>query len=248
MKDSPGHQKRYSDLGADYYWFAGHYDVAEHLLRRQLRRRGRKARSLLDVGCGPGNLLARFREVEVKLGSDFSLDAIGHARRAVDAGFFTGDLCRLPLRDNSVDCVAALEVIEHIEDDARAMAEIHRVLVPGGVAVISVPAFMFLWGSHDEWNDHKRRYTLRELCRRLETTGLRVAMSGYFKSMFLLPLIFTRLFKNLVRAKTDDFYAFPAWANWLLRKQISLEGKMLAGLNKVAGVSIIAVVEKATEA
>ena len=72
---------------------------------------------------------------------------------------FKGSITRMALAENSFDAVMSGDVLEHIEDDRRAVAEFFRVLKPGGVAVISVPADPGKWSIDDEWSGHKRRYT-----------------------------------------------------------------------------------------
>ena len=69
-----------------------------------------------------------------------------------------GDVCHIPHVDNSFDLVLATDIIEHVDNDERALAEINRVLRPGGTAILSVPAFKALWGLQDRISHHKRRY------------------------------------------------------------------------------------------
>lgn len=69
----------------------------------------------------------------------------------------------LPLTDASVQYVTALDVLEHIPDDAAAVQEFARVLEPGGLCVVTVPADMALWSDWDEVLHHQRRYDRRGL-------------------------------------------------------------------------------------
>ncbi|NHN55198.1 methyltransferase domain-containing protein [Calidifontibacter sp. DB0510] len=82
------------------------------------------------------------------------------------------DATKLPLADESVDLVTALDIIEHIEDDDAAVSEIRRVLRPGGTAVIAVPADPKLWSAHDVAVNHVRRYTRPALLDVLQRNGL----------------------------------------------------------------------------
>ena len=61
------------------------------------------------------------------------------------------------------------------------------MLLPGGVLIVTVPAFQFLWGYHDELHHHRRRYRRGELVQRLKAAGLTVAYAGYFNSILFLP-------------------------------------------------------------
>lgn len=82
------------------------------------------------------------------------------------------DGCVLPFPDGLFDLVVAFDVLEHIVDDRRAASEIHRVLRPGGIALIAVPSGMDLWSAHDEAVGHVRRYERDELRSLVEGSGL----------------------------------------------------------------------------
>ena len=72
------------------------------------------------------------------------------------------------------DIITALDVIEHIDDDAGSLQILHRALGDDGTAIITVPAYQFLWSQHDVDNQHKRRYSKSELKRKLEEAGFKV--------------------------------------------------------------------------
>lgn len=100
---------------------------------------------LLDVGCGSALwkpfLMGRIDEyvgLDVKAGPDVSIVASAEA---------------MPIPDHSFDWIFSVSAVEHIPDAQSAMAEMHRVLKPGGVAVIGIP---FIWGIHGEPHDYRR--------------------------------------------------------------------------------------------
>ena len=64
----------------------------------------------------------------------------------------------LPFSDGAFDAAVALDVLEHLDDDRAAAAELGRVVRPGGFLVVFVPAFQILWGYNDEYSHHRRRY------------------------------------------------------------------------------------------
>src|SRR5581483_11481363 len=90
------------------------------------------------------------------------------------------------------DLVAALDVIEHCDDDRAVLAECARVLAPGGHLLVSVPAYGWLWSANDELNQHRRRYTARALRRRLAEAGLAPVRVTY-NNFFVLPPAMARL-------------------------------------------------------
>jgi glycosyltransferase involved in cell wall biosynthesis/SAM-dependent methyltransferase len=105
---------------------------------------------VLDCGCGFGlhlMLMSRLRRLDL-VGVDAARDRLEHGRRqGVPANLATADLNRLPFGDESFDRVLVSEVLEHLEDDHGALAEVHRVLRPDGIAALSVPhaRYPFLW-------------------------------------------------------------------------------------------------------
>jgi ubiquinone/menaquinone biosynthesis C-methylase UbiE len=104
----------------------------------------------------------------------------------------TGTGTELPFPDSTFDLVALFDVIEHIEDESKVLVEARRVLKPGGVIFVSVPAYQFLYSNNDRVVHHLRRYTARSLRRVLEGSGLRIHKLTYFNTL-LFPLIFAAL-------------------------------------------------------
>lgn len=145
---------------------------------------------LLDVGCGDGFVLRgiarRFPRVGL-VGVDPALPA--HAIAAMTEQIGGG--CRL-LTDlaavadrGPVRYVTLLDVLEHVEDDGVLLSEVVDVLAPGGHVWVTVPASQAMFGDHDVWLGHHRRYELPGLVRLLERAGLEVAASGH---LFAAPL------------------------------------------------------------
>src|SRR5205823_2727042 len=98
-----------------------------------------------------------------------------------------GDVQRLPFDAGSVDLVTALDVLEHV-DDGSALAEVRRVLRPGGLIVATVPAFRFLWSARDELAAHRRRYRRAELADLFESEGFAIAETAYYQ-FALFPVL-----------------------------------------------------------
>ena len=91
----------------------------------------------------------------------------------------------LPFRDDTFDVVGAFDVLEHCDPEATALAELHRVLVPGGRLLLSVPAYQWAWTDHDVQSGHHRRYTRPRLVAAVEAAGLDVRrVSHGFAAVF----------------------------------------------------------------
>jgi len=241
-------QQRYYDLGRSYWWLAGKYRVINDAVKRMFRPE--KARpKVLDLGCGPGNLLDLIAAQGDTFGSDFSADALGFCYQRGYHRLFRADFHSLPIRGESFDLVTCIDVLEHLQDDRRAFKELGRILRPSGLLVVSVPAFQFLWGDHDTIYGHHRRYRTGEVRERLEAVGLEVLKLTYFEPLFVAPLWLYRNWKKVtVRTgelhERDDFIKLFAPVNTVLAHLIAAERFPLRYFNFPFGVTILAVARK----
>jgi len=139
----------------DRHWW---YAERRSLLARELRRLPAPGRAL-DIGAaGGGNTRVLLSHGWRPVALEFAPTAALIAReRGIDV--VRADARELPVRTESMDLVTAFDILEHIEEDYLAAAEITRVLRPGGTALIAVPADMALWSAHDTAVGHVRRYT-----------------------------------------------------------------------------------------
>lgn len=87
------------------------------------------------------------------------------------------------------------DVLEHIENDALALENVHKMLKKDGQIVLTVPAHMWLWNRDDTIAGHKRRYTKKELTEKLEKNGFEILRSRYF-FISIVPLLFLRRLMN----------------------------------------------------
>lgn len=243
-------QERYHALGRDYWWLAGKYRIVLDVLERVFRDPAGRPARVLDMGCGPGNLLDGLRRRwPACIGADYSEDALRFCRSRDHLSVFRADFQALPLRSNSVDLITSIDVLEHLADDRPAFAEIARVLRPGGRVLISVPAFQFLWGEHDTLYGHHRRYRVPEVRERLERVGLTVERATYFEPLWMAPLLLYRNLKKIVARgarldERDDFVPLFAPLNTLLREAVAAERFVLRFTNLPFGVTLLALARK----
>ena len=136
------------------------------------------APTVLDVGCSSGFIVEEIRAAlpgAVVIGSDYILPPLEKlAARLPGLPLLQFDLRHCPLPDACVDAVTALNVLEHIDDDGAALGEIFRILRPGGVAHIEIPAGPGCYDIYDEQLMHHRRYRLRDLVKMARTGGWQV--------------------------------------------------------------------------
>src|SRR5262245_484724 len=141
-----------------HWWFVGRRKIVFDLIQRYALQPAR----ILDAGCGTGYTgreLRRFGEIYA---FDVAPEAVTHAA-ARGLTVKQGELTAIPYADGDFDLVTALDVLEHVENDRLALAELWRVMKTGGTLLFTVPAYHFLWSPHDEVNNHKRRYTAKEI-------------------------------------------------------------------------------------
>jgi SAM-dependent methyltransferase len=179
----------------------------------------------VDIGAASGTacrVLARhgWRATAI----DLSPAAVTLAR-AYGVEAYEGDARYLPLAPCEYDLALALDVLEHIEDDARAAAEITRVLRPGGTALVSVPCDMGLWSAHDVALGRVRRYTRQALADLIEGAGL-VLERMWSRGVLLRPLL--RLLRHRT-ARREDLAPLHPLANEALRRAAVLERHLPVG-------------------
>ena len=163
--------------GGDPEFFGPRHAVREALLVSVLRPHLPPHARILDAGAGAGHLANRLAGLgHTVVGIDQSAEFVAYAQERASAGasFQVGDVTSLDFAAATFDAVVAGEVLEHVEDHARAVGELHRVLRPGGFCLVSVPAEPKLWDLADEWAGHVRRYTESELRALFEGQGFRV--------------------------------------------------------------------------
>jgi len=138
-------------------------------------------------------------------------------------------------------------VIEHLDDDLAALTETKRVLKDEGIALITVPAYRFLWGKMDDIGGHRRRYIKRKLEKRLEATGLTPLKLSYFNTL-LFPLALIDRISEGLRKKGEEEESFlpelPPFLNKVFYHIFSFERHLLPHLNLPFGLSILALAQK----
>jgi SAM-dependent methyltransferase len=154
----------------DRHWW---YRERRAILRRELGRLPGPGRAL-DIGAaGGGNTRVLTEHGWRAVALEYS-DSVADVARARGVAAMRADARDLPVRSQACGLVTAFDVLEHIEEDYLAAAEIARVLTPGGTALIAVPCDMALWSAHDEAVGHVRRYARPELASLVEKAGLTV--------------------------------------------------------------------------
>jgi SAM-dependent methyltransferase len=236
------------EVEGTHWWFAGRRRILESFVEEivaRLNLQGRAEPRILDVGCGTGanlEMLAQFGEAE---GVDVSEDALAFCRARGLTKVTHGEAERLPYADGSFDLVTALDVVEHLDDDASGLREMRRVLRPGGRALLFVPAFMWLWGVQDDVSHHRRRYTLPQLKGRVREAGFEVERATYANVTFFAPILAGRLLMRATGARPASENNINVSAlNGVLGQLFGAERFWLRHLNFPFGVSAVCVARR----
>ena len=178
-------------IEATHWWFVERRRLFAALIRKVAIP---SDATVVDVGTGTGANLRLLKQMGFArvAGIDPSADAAHWCAEKGLGQVHTGDIRALPLADASVDLLLATDVIEHVDDDKQAVAEIWRVLRPGGTALITVPAFPSLWGLQDIKSHHYRRYRMTPFLQLLEQSGLVVEKKFHFNYLLFAPIFAAR--------------------------------------------------------
>lgn len=228
------------DLEDVYWWFVARRQLMEELLRNELQE-NREAR-LLDVGCGTGSNLQAFSSHARVTGIDSSTEALNFCRQRSVSSVARGEIERLPFPCGTFDIITAMDVLEHTDDDLAALEELGRVCRPGGLLLVTVPAYGFLWSEHDEALKHRRRYTAHELRNKLTNCGFEIERSSYFITTLFFPILFLRIYQGLFKKSIHPQTALVLLPNWLNSTLIALhamERRLYRMMNLPFGVSIV---------
>lgn len=238
---NPDEYTRMFEMEDRYWWFVGRRRIALGLFDRY-RKTGDQ---FLDVGCGTGVVLKELEARGQPVGLDMSSIALDFCSRRGLKRLVRGDATAMPLHREWGSAIIALDVFEHIKDDRAAFTEAFQTLAPGGILVLSVPAFQSLWGPHDVALMHFRRYTRKELRQRLVAAGFQVERLSY-SVFFLFPIVvIVRFFEKRKKGPAKASLApLPKWINGFLIGIQTLEAAIISRFSLPWGSSLIAVARR----
>jgi ubiquinone/menaquinone biosynthesis C-methylase UbiE len=208
---------------------------------------GRADATVLDVGCGAGGMLEPLSRYGEVTGVDMQQELVDFCHERGFPNVVRGHAYDLPAADGSIDLLTLFDTIEHVPDDARVLREVRRVLKPGGLVFISVPAYQFLYANNDRVAHHERRYTARRLRARLHDAGLRPTQITYFNTLLFPAILPAVLAKKAVERVSDPgdrtnlSHAMNPALNRALAATMGSERHLLRRTSFPFGHSIIAI-------
>ena len=209
---------------------------------------GRRDLRILDCGCGTGHNLTLLRPFGHAFGFDLTGGGIARAH-ASGHRVVRGDVTRIPFATGRFDLVTSFDVMQCVQGDYGAVAEMGRVLRPGGALVLTVAAFEALRGDHSEAWQEVRRYTPRAARRLVEAAGLRPERVAFlFASLF--PLMFAvrrtqRLMRPFRELRPDTDIGLPSGpVNAALSAVVTVEAALARRIPMPIGSSLLVVATK----
>lgn len=235
----------YKDLQAgttnDHFWFKGKTELIRVLLGKSIGPK--RDLQILTVGAGTGEDLFILKEFGRICAIDIDENALKLIPTDLVAEKRYADACNLPYEENAFDLVVALDVIEHIQDDKKAVSEILRVLKPGGKFIMTVPAFNILFSAHDKALNHCRRYNRKSLNDILFDFANKKC--GYWFFFLFLPAAFFRLLTKNKKSEPSTKNKFPGVLNFAFYLILKLECLFIRmGMVFPFGLTLYAVAQK----
>lgn len=229
-----------------YWWHIGKKNLVREFIRKYKKDKELK---ILEIGCGAGEITEMLTEFGKVYANDVAKLAINKVQERGIKNTIHGDINSLDLKkyENKFDIVLSLDVLEHIKEDTKVMANTHKMLKGSGKFLITAPAYKFLWSMHDEALEHQRRYTDYELKTKLEDNGFRIIKQSHFV-FFAFPVIaLVKFLSNFFSKKAypnTSYIELPGLLNDLMVKTLSVEIFLMKRFNLPFGTTIVVVAEK----
>ena len=237
-------------LEDSHWWYAGMHTLIFSTLAGLHQAQGEPPWLILDAGCGTGAIACGLR----RFGQVKAIDLSGLAlqfsqRRGLGGHIGQASVAALPAPANTFDLVVSIDVICSVPEDGQALAEFYRVLKPGGVLLLNLPALAWLRGEHDRAVNIIHRYHPRELQAQMTEQGFVVEKMSFANSL-LFPLVApyrlaTNWFPNGDREPRSDVFLPPRWLNYVLGQMMKLEASLIPHLRLPIGMSLFVVARKA---
>jgi ubiquinone/menaquinone biosynthesis C-methylase UbiE len=236
----------YSNESSHFFYVANHTIIIS-LLKKYLSI-ARKPTKILDAGCGTGLLAKKLKMYGQVVGVDISPEALKYAKKR-GIKVIKGSVDNLPFTNNSFDVITCMDVIYHKQvNDKNALHEFFRVLSPGGILILRVPANNWLKLKHDRHVHSRQRYSKKEINRKIQDAGFTIKKLSYINSP-LLPFAILNHFKEKVLRESDSssIGELPKPINKFITYILLMELNFLAKFNIPFGLGVIVVAQKPTK-
>ena len=237
--------KQYKNLEEWHWWFRGRRRIIRSILQYEFIN-GSHPKRILSVGCGPVEGLKWLVPFVGQEGKVIGLDIepLHGENVGQNIEFVIGSVEQTPLETGSFDLVLALDVFEHLDNDCASFREVVRLVKPGGMLLLTVPALPSVWGGQDVVSEHRRRYTKSTLKRLFDEANLSGYRIAYFNSLLFPLAAGLRWSRRAVglgnRARSDFEDNKPGLVNDVLAWMFGLESHLINKSVLPIGLSLVA--------
>ncbi len=231
-----------------HWWFQAKKKIIINLIKDIIYPNYNRKIDIADVGCGVGLLLNPLSNFGNTTGIDFSKQALDFCKKTFKGKLIYDDFSKNITIDKKFDLVIASDIIEHIKNDKIAINNIYKLLNNNGYAIITVPAFQFLWSQHDVNNMHYKRYKLKQFKDLIKTDNFEIEYLSYYNFFLFIPACIIRIIKKIINIdKKSDLELTPPLGsiNKLMYNIFSSEYTYISKKKRFPfGLSLIAVIKK----
>lgn len=237
-----------NDISETHWWYQARNNVINKVLAIHFKGRNQQDNKILDIGCGMGQLFPIWQKYGKIFGVEKNKDSVSVVKLKYPQTtiWIDGFPDEYSLKFK-YDLICMCDFLEHVQDPEMVLKEVRKRLNSGGLLLITVPAYKWLWSDYDVKAGHKKRYTNKELKEELDNNGFRVIYLSYF--MFLLfPLAFLVrklwCFKNKDNIANKDLeYGSKGFLNKFLFYLFSIEKLFIGRCSIPFGLSILGLFE-----
>lgn len=227
-----------------HWWFLARRAVVNQVLSGTTLP---KAALILDAGCGSGGNFALLSQYGKVFGMEPNAKMLAAARQRGKAEVEAGQLPdHIPFPEHNFDVVTLFDVLEHIEDDTAALTALAARMNRSGLMVLTLPAFPFLYSRLDKLHHHYRRYSKKDIRKKLEAAGLQVEFMNYWNVLLFPVAVIVRMLEALRMEKAHSIGSNlqHKGLNRLIAEIVAIEGYALPHIPMPFGLSLLVMARK----
>jgi SAM-dependent methyltransferase len=229
-----------------HWWYLGMEQITCRLLERYLPQAG-SALKILDAGCGTGAVMKYLCKYGEVTGFDYAAEALRFSQKRGHVRLVQASVLEIPFVPELFDLIVSFDVIcERGVHDEQALSEFARILKPGGLVMLRLPAYEWLRGKHDVATHILHRYTRDEIDAKLRRGGLTPLRLSY-ANMFLFPIAVAKRLSERLFAPNQtgsDLTLDPGPLNGVLSAILSAEAPLVNKVGLPFGLTVVALARK----